>query len=74
MFCEGILIFNLFYFQSHVSSREAITQIRITNSLIQRTTEAALRRCSQEKVFWKYAANLQENTYAEYLQDLDKFI
>ena len=41
---------------------------------IQRTTEAALRRCSQEKVFWKYAANLQENTYAEYLQDLDKFI
>ena len=27
--------------------------------------EAALQRCSQEKVFWKYTANLQENTYVE---------
>ena len=28
-------------------------------------SEAATQRCSQEKVFWKYAANLQENTHAE---------
>ena len=28
-------------------------------------TEAALKRCFWEKVFWKYAANLQENTHAE---------
>ena len=28
-------------------------------------TEAALQRCSYEKVFWKYAANLEENTHAE---------
>ena len=28
-------------------------------------SEAALQRCSWEKVFWKYAANLQENTHAE---------
>ena len=28
------------------------------------TTEAALDRYSYEKVFWKYAANLQENTHA----------
>ena len=27
--------------------------------------EAANERCSLEKVFWKYAANLQENTYVE---------
>ena len=27
--------------------------------------EAAIQRCSWEKVFWKYAANLQENTHAE---------
>ena len=27
--------------------------------------EAALQRCSYEKVFWKYAANLQENTHVE---------
>ena len=26
--------------------------------------EAALHRCSYEKLFWKYAANLQENTSA----------
>ena len=25
-------------------------------------SEAALQRCSEEKVFWKYAANVQENT------------
>ena len=27
--------------------------------------EAAIQRCFLEKVFWKYAANLQENTHAE---------
>ena len=27
--------------------------------------EAATQRCSYGKVFWKYAANLQENTHAE---------
>ena len=28
-------------------------------------SEAALQRCSQEKVFLKYAANLQENSHAK---------
>ena len=28
-------------------------------------TEAAVQRCSLEKVLWKYASNLQENTHAE---------
>ena len=27
--------------------------------------EASLQRCSQEKVYWKYTANLQENTHGE---------
>ena len=27
--------------------------------------EAATQRCSYEKVFWKYAANLEEITHAE---------
>ena len=27
--------------------------------------EAANQSCSLEKLFWKYAANLQENTHAE---------
>ena len=29
------------------------------------TLEADLHRCSFKKVFWQYAANLQENTHAE---------
>ena len=29
------------------------------------TLEAAVQRCPQEKVFWKYAASVQENTHAE---------
>ena len=28
-------------------------------------TEAALRRCLEEQLFWNNAANLQENTHAE---------
>ena len=28
-------------------------------------TEAAIQRCSLKKIFWKYVANLQENTHAE---------
>ena len=28
-------------------------------------SEAATQRCSREKVFWKYAENLQENILAE---------
>ena len=28
-------------------------------------TEVAVQRCSYEKVFWKYAANLEENTHAK---------
>ena len=37
----------------------------ISKILIQKASEAAVRGCSEEKVFWKYAANLQENTHAE---------
>ena len=37
-------------------------KLRQTNEL---TSKAAVQRCSEEKVFWKYAANLQENTHAE---------
>ena len=28
-------------------------------------SEAVVRRCSVKKVFWKYAADLQENIHAE---------
>ena len=30
------------------------------------TLEAAVQNCSEEKVFWKYVANLQENTLQLY--------
>ena len=33
--------------------------------LLMQRSEAATRRCSSKKMFWKYVANLQENTHAE---------
>ena len=32
--------------------------------LVYDISDAAHQRCSKEKLFWKYAANLQENTHA----------
>ena len=32
---------------------------------LRESPDAPIQRCSQEKVFWKYAVNLQENTNAE---------
>ena len=29
------------------------------------SSEAAIHKCPSETIFWKYAANLQESTYAE---------
>ena len=37
----------------------------VTGRNMQEELEAATQRCSWEKVFWEYAANLQENTHAE---------
>ena len=34
-------------------------------SVRQKQKQPATQRCFWEKVFWKYAANLQENTQAE---------
>ena len=36
-----------------------------SNILSYKGPEAATQRCIYEKVFWKYATNLQENTHAE---------
>ena len=36
-------------------------------------SEASLQRCFLEKVFWKYAANLQENTHAKVRFHRDKY-
>ena len=34
-------------------------------SLCHHETETAIQRCCQKEVFWKYAANIQENTHAK---------
>ena len=46
--------------------------MRLMNGFIEKLSEAAslrsevaLQRFFNEKLFWKYAANLQENTHAE---------
>ena len=65
-------------YQSSQSSWSVLLNYLITNFLNKRDStvivswefkyifpQAALQRCSCEKVFWKYAANLQENTHAE---------
>ena len=38
---------------------------KVHNNAMQVPAEAAAQMCSEEKVFWKYAANLLENTHAE---------
>ena len=38
---------------------------KILLSKLVHNTEVALHRCSKEKVFWKCAANLQEDTLVE---------
>ena len=40
-------------------------QAKLKKTITWPTTAGALQRCYQEKVFWKYPANLQENTHAE---------
>ena len=42
-----------------------IKKIRNTKNKISLKTETALQRSSKEKVFWKHAENLQENTHAK---------
>ena len=39
-----------------------IETFNVTNTL---NPETALHKCSYEKVFWKYAVNLQENAHVE---------
>ena len=46
-------------FFSPPRNKFSLVKAQIQNS------EVAVRRCSYEKVFWKYVANLQKNTHAE---------
>ena len=44
--------------------RKSFTVLEFQEIRISTLIEAAFQKCSQEKVFWKYAANLQEYTQA----------
>ena len=55
--------------KSHdLTSKEEILLFKISlqyQDIFFAASEVATQRCSQEKVFWKYEANLQENTRAK---------
>ena len=53
-----------------ITKQISINNIQMTSAKY-RPAEAALHRCSQEKKFWKYAADLQENTHAEVREPLE---
>ena len=40
------------------------SKLRLSN-IRKFSSEAAIQRCSYKKLFWKYAANLEESTHAE---------
>ena len=48
-----------------VSVKVSLYACELHVSFLQATLEAVHRRCSKEKVFWKYAAILQENTHTK---------
>ena len=60
------------YLSSHITHKNA-KKTQTGQSILhafkfsekKRLTEAAVQRCSKEKVFWKNAANLQGNTHVE---------
>ena len=60
------LILNIFKaFNDEIDKKEYKNKRRFLQKRAKNCSEAATQRCSWEKVFWKYAANLQENTHAE---------
>ena len=60
------IILNIFKaFNDEIDKKEYKNKRRFLQKRAKNSSEAATQRCSWEKVFWKYAANLQENTHAE---------
>ena len=52
-------------YSSFDTSNTVLTTISFFHTCGCKNTEATLQRWSLEKVFWKYATNLQENIHAE---------
>ena len=48
----------------HLRFYEDAAKVSSLPLLEEEHTEAAVQRCSREKMFWKYATNLQENVYS----------
>ena len=42
-----------------------VCEVESSQNILKLSSEAGVQGYSLEKVFWKYAANLQENTHAE---------
>ena len=63
------LIFTYHYLQQRIRflifTGDLDHKLHHLNSLRSINTEAAIQNCSYEKVFWKNAANLQENTHTK---------
>ena len=58
--------FVLFWLSIQAANWHCFNKIpKHTGRRYKKTPEAAVHRCSLEKVFWKYATNFQENTHAE---------
>ena len=62
VFCIGLLFNGSFWEVENGSCR---VQVWWACRDLDNDTEAAIQKCSYEKVFRKYAANLQENTHAK---------
>ena len=48
----------------HIESIQNISR-KLRNENKYKYSEAAIQSCPYEKVFWKYATNLQKNTHAK---------
>ena len=49
-----------------LTTSQIVDQIEVAQeAVLLEVPEAGIQRCSYEKVFWKYAVYLQENTHAK---------
>ena len=64
-FRQGIFTRETFVLRGAIKDNQSEKLNFICHKMSDKITEAVVQRRSEEKVFWKYAANLQENTHAE---------
>ena len=62
---QGNMIISYDYYEIRGCVVVKLLTLKINQVTTFMYVEAAIQRCSYKKVFWKYAANLQENTHDE---------